>query len=146
MYNRYIGNTGRYYRVDDVDDTMPAPEPESAPEPDPSPTPPNEDQHPLAEVQEAIHEEAVSPPSIEEPEEKKKKLKFEPEKIAKVPENLRGLIKNHMPEGLDLGDILLVLVLLFLFIENDDDEVLIVLIILVFMWVKPLLIKDEDED
>jgi len=147
MYNRYIGNTGRYYRVDDTDDMRAAPEPKPAPEPESPPIPSIEDNHP-AKAQGSAHEEHESPypdEISEESDEKKKKFTFEPEKIAKVPGNLRGLIKTHMPESIDLGDILLVLILLYLFIENDDDEVLLVLIILIFMWVKPLLIKDDDE-
>lgn len=145
MYNRYIGNTGKYYRVEDIDDISKASEPVYTV---PEPPAPHVEEEPLPinpDSEEHMKETAPSHSSNKD-EKKKRKISFEPEKIEQIPGNLRGLIKNHLPESIDLGDILLVLVLLFLFIENDDDEVLLVLIILIFMWVKPLLIKDDDED
>lgn len=145
MYNRYIGNTGKYYRVEDIDDILAASEPAyTAPEP-PAPSVEEEPQL-ISPVPEEHTSKTASPHSSNKDEKKKKKISFEPEKIEQIPGNLRGLIKNHLPESIDLGDILLVLVLLFLFIENEDDEVLLVLIILIFMWVKPLLIKDDNEN
>lgn len=147
MYNRYIGNTGKYYRVEDADDISKALESEPAPEPEIPPTQPEMAKGDSERGERSDLEEPPSPPPRQESSkmsDRKKKPSIEPGKIAELPGSLRGLIKKYIPEGLDLGDILLVLVLLFLFLENDDDEMLIVLIILIFMWVKPLLIKGDE--
>jgi len=164
MYNRYIGNTGKYYRVEDIEDVTrrereaaPPPPPEElelVPEPTAEPDVQELEQEaapqPTAETVEAFGWEmpsaAESPPKEEAEKEKKHRLKLNPEALAGLPGTMRAGIKSHLPEGLNLGDILLVLVLLFLFIEGEEDEVLIVLAILIFLWIKPLLFKEEKEE
>lgn len=154
MYNRYIGNTGKYYRVEDVDDIKASqvlpPQVQKSPSVIPPQPEPENEYEPQVNPDEGKPPEGVYPfPPPDKPakkEKKKKKLTLEPEKLEQIPGNLRGLIKDHLPKSIDLGDILLVLTLLFLFIENEDDEVLLVLIILIFIWIKPLLIKDEKEE
>jgi len=165
MYNRYIGNTGKYYRVEDIEDVTrhereaaapppPPEEPEFVPElPEESDVQEPEQEaapQPTAEAAEAFGWEM--PPAEESPpeevveKEKKHRLKLNPEALAGLPGTVRSGIKSFIPEGLNLGDILLVLVLLFLFIEGEEDEVLIVLGILVFLWIKPLLFKEDEEE
>ena len=39
---------------------------------------------------------------------------------------------DHLPFGLDLGDILLLLLLLFFFIESGDEEFIIILVIIAY--------------
>jgi hypothetical protein len=51
---------------------------------------------------------------------------------------LKGLtgMFDHLPFGLDLGDILLFLMLLFLFVESGDDEYIIILAVIAFSLFK----------
>ena len=154
MYKRYIGNTGQFVRVEDVDDLprelpiYPVVEPDMQVEPVPPPqgwTPPPawEPSSPPAPVQNRSdsgrRKETPPPPP---PVEGKAKLDFGA--VFDVPKNLRGVLRDKMPEAIDLGDILLVLVLIYLFLEGEEDEMLIVLGILLFMWVWPLFGKDDD--
>ena len=71
--------------------------------------------------------------------------KFDLGKVFQLPGNLRHTLRDKLPEGLDLGDILLVLVLLYLFIEGDDDDMLIILGVLLFTWLRPLFQKNEED-
>jgi len=123
MYNRYIGNTGKYYRVEDINDNIND----------------NRNQPP------ASHRETVPPPPP--PHRDKEEVKSDSKSFLKsfpeFSENLRHTVKDKMPAGIDIGDILLVLILLFLFLEEGDDEMLIVLVILIIMWVMPLFGKDK---
>lgn len=116
VYNRYIGNTGKYYRVEDRPQTGPdsggSGQRRQPSRPPPEPTPP--------------------------PEPVEKKTKLDVKKLAEsIPEwsgKFRHVIKSNMPAGIDCGDILLILILLFLFIEDEDDDMLLVLILLIGMW------------
>jgi len=156
MYNRYIGNTGKFYRVEDVDDLRPAAPVVPLIEPDrrtesvppergweqmpppptwnPPPSPPPDSRPP---DQDKRRETPPLPPLAEE------KAKFDMGAIWNMPGNLRGSLQNKLPERIDLGDILLVLVLLYLFLEGEEDEMLIVLGILIVMWIWPLFGKEE---
>ena len=51
---------------------------------------------------------------------------------------LKGLtgMFDHLPFGLDLGDILLFLLLLFFFLESGDEEFLIILAVIAFSFFK----------
>lgn len=127
MYNRYIGNTGKYYRVEDVSDYG------HRPVHDPPP-----DRGKDRDSDRARDRDREKPGGDG---------KWNPKSFAKsfpdFSENLRHTIKDKMPAGIDIGDILLILVLLFLFLEGEDDEMLIILVILIIMWVGPLFIKDK---
>ncbi|MCL2367708.1 MAG: hypothetical protein FWC72_01825 [Oscillospiraceae bacterium] len=127
MYNRYIGNTGKFYRVEEPGDIPPAAPP--APEPD------EVYQEPPRQWVE-VEPERVSPPLPPPLEEAGPKL--ETGGIFNMPGSLRETIRDKLPAGLDLGDILLVLVLLYLFLESDDDDMLIILGVLLFTWIWPL--------
>ena len=120
MYNRYMGNTGKFVRVEEAGDLRPDVPviPQEAQAPPPSPA----WRVPLGEEK---------PPPLLTSE----KAKFDLGAVGKVPEGLRGALKDRLPEVIDLGDILLVLVLLYLFLEGEEDEMLIVLGVLIFMWV-----------
>ena len=156
MYKRYIGNTGQFVRVEDVDDQprelpiYPVMEPDRQAEPTPPrgwtppPAPPAwEANSPPVPVQSRVDSErGTKTPPPPPPVEGKAKLDFGA--VFDMPKNLRGVLRNKMPEAIDLGDILLVLVLIYLFLEGEEDEMLIVLGILLFMWVWPLFGKDDD--
>ena len=129
MYNRYIGNTGKFYRVEDIDDIRPDPLP---PPVSPEPEPPED-----------RRQSEAPPPAGSETEEKSK---FDLSALFHLPGNLRRGIRDKLPGGIDLGDILLILVLIYLFLEGDDDDMLIILGVLIFIWVRPLLKKEEEED
>ncbi|MCL2828743.1 MAG: hypothetical protein FWD99_08425 [Oscillospiraceae bacterium] len=127
MYNRYIGNTGKFYRVEDMDDIRSEPPPPPPVSPEPEPT---EDRR-----------QNEAPP----PEAEAEKPKFDLNALFHLPGNLRRGIRDKLPGGIDLGDILLILVLIYLFLEGDDDDMLIILGVLIFIWVRPLLKKEEEE-
>lgn len=121
MYNRYIGNTGVFTRVDDVPPRASAP---------PRRSPAGAAPRPRAE----IPPEAYNGPEA--------KVPFSPEIKNKSPllgifggGGLNGLF-DHLPFGLDTGDILLFLLLLFFYLESKDDEFLIILGIMAFSLVK----------
>ena len=175
MYNRYIGNTGKFYRVEDVDAfPLPPPEPNpdrrevlrsmeevrkweeaqirteapphvpplpERPQPPPQPEPPPPyypPDTPRDEKKEPPHAPPPPPPNPEEAS------KFDFGKVFQMPGTLRQTVRDWLPAGLDLGDILLVLVLLYLFLEGDDDDMLIILGILLFTWIRPLFKKEEE--
>ncbi len=108
MYNRYIGNTGKFYRVDD-----------DAPMRDPPQPPPALDR--------PVPHRAPPPPPPG------------PGSIFSQPEllgGIKGFLGGLLPEGMELGDLLLILVLLLLYIEKEDEEILIILSVLLFMGFK----------
>jgi len=145
MYNRYFGNTGRYVRVEDVDDLRPNPPviPVAPSEPPPvspalEPTPPVDASvwRTLLSGLGSKGESAAVKPAGEKP-------KFDFGVILDAPASLRGTLKDRLPEAIDFGDILLVLVLLYLFLEEGEDEMLLVLGVLIFLWVWPLFGKED---
>ena len=160
MYNRYIGNSGQFYRVEDVE---PVPPPVSqallppdipsaveseyptgaAPLAPPLPLPQWE-QTPPPPPYDLPYQEGPPPPplpyELPPPEEKSR---FDIGAMLNMPGSLRGRLQGLVPERLDLGDILLVLVLIYLFLEGDDDDMLIILGVLAFTWIWPLFRKDE---
>lgn len=106
MYNRYIGNTGKYYRVEEPGDKIP-PKPVSVPDPD-------------------YHTTAKAPNPISKPK------GFFPNSRG-LSDGLRGLLKGILPDKVDIGDLLLILILLLLYIEKEDEDILIILGALVLM-------------
>ena len=168
MYNRYIGNTGKFYRVEDVDDIpkiLPAP----ASEPDRrevlrsweevrqweavqerednAPPPPKEAASERATPPPPAYSKGEGPrgkaPPPPEKAPQEPLSKFHLGKMLQMPGTLRHSLREKLPAGLDLGDVLLVLVLFYLFLEGDDDDMLIVLGILLFTWLKPLLKRGD---
>lgn len=109
MYNRYIGNTGKVYRIADDE-------------------PPNKDtEHlPADTIIEHVKSNKCrndSPfPFTESPNE--------------LAGNLKNMIGGFLPKGMELGDLLLILVLLLLYLEKEDEEILIILSVLIFMGFK----------
>ena len=168
MYNRYIGNTGKFYRVEDVDPVPPMASP--APETDRREVlrsweevraweeaqafhaqqereqPREEPEPPQAEPEREQRQEQPPPPPPPPPEPEAERSKFDFGKVFQTPSFLRQFVRDKLPGGLDLGDILLVLVLLYLFLEGDDDDMLIILGILLFTWIRPLFKKGEETD
>ena len=143
VYNRYIGNTGKFYRVEEGEPLRresPQWEPVSLPEPEwipPQPPPP---------PMEAYYSPPPSPPPLPSPLPplpKEEGAKFDLGAVFNVPGSLRETLRDKLPESLDLGDILLVLVLIYLFLEGDDDDMLIILGVLLFTWIWPLFKKEE---
>jgi len=165
MYKRYIGNTGKFYRVEDVDDMPPAapapfvPEPDRQIEPAWTPPVPEHSWEPPPQQQAPPQSPPpvwrASPPEPKQPQQgdrrreapppvTEEKSKFDLGAVFQMPGSLRAVLRDKMPEAIDLGDILLVLVLLYLFLEGEEDEMLIILGVLLFMWVWPLFGKDDD--
>ncbi|MCL2568023.1 MAG: hypothetical protein FWE12_01120 [Oscillospiraceae bacterium] len=145
MYNRYIGNTGKFYRVEEMQESRPEPTP-LPPEPPlsqwiPTPPPP-----PLPEM-EAIWTSPEPPPLPPPPSSSVFSdlgAKFDLGAMLNMPGSIRGSLRDKLPESIDLGDILLVIVLIYLFLEGDDDDMLIILGVLLFTWIIwPWFQKDE---
>jgi len=135
MYNRYIGNTGKFYRVEEEHDLLP--DIPVIPQ-EPQTPPPVSAWRPPAGADIPMPRQELPPPPVEE------KSKFDLGAMFNVPSSLRGTLKDRLPEAIDFGDILLVLVLLYLFLEGEEDEMLIILGVLIFMWVWPLFGKEDD--
>jgi hypothetical protein len=137
VYNKYIGNTGKYIRVED---------------------------HPRVNAQNAGRPAAKPPLSLHQAPQEPIPQHI-PEKHAATTQQTKG-IKNkslfgglggglgnllggfsggfgglsnsfrgmfdHLPFGLDFGDILLFLLLLFFFIESGDEEFIIILAVIAY--------------
>lgn len=174
MYNRYIGNTGQFYRVEEPEDITLAPPPLS-PAPIPGtgeiPPPPGWEQVPATyPIPPAAPYEPPPPPVPEPPPQKSwwsRILGGEPDttppppvppptegglgskldfgSILQMPAGFRQTVRGWLPDSLDLGDILLVLVLIYLFLEGEDDDMLIILGVLVVSWIWPLFRREDDE-
>jgi len=115
VYNRYIGNTGKVYRIDDS----------SLPEIDARhyPAPPEPDIPPSA----PIHSTPRRNQSSAMP------FPFPGKELA---DSLRGILGSFMPDGMDISDLLLILVLLLLYLEKEDEEILIILSVLILSGFK----------
>ena len=107
MYNRYIGNTGRYYRVDEDTPPEPASRRPSAPPPGPGRPPAH-----------GGHAPEGKPAA---------------QKLGEMARSLKEVVGGLLPEGMELGDVVLLLILLLLYLEKEDEEILIILSALVFM-------------
>ncbi len=117
MYNRYIGNTGKFYRVDDS----------RLPQID-------ERQFPVSQPQES-HIPQPTQDHIAHNQRPQSALPF-PFPGKELAGSLRGILGNFMPEGMDIGDLLLILVLLLLYLEKEDEEILIILSVLILSGFK----------
>lgn len=103
MYNRYIGNTGKYYQVHEAHDRL---QPEKRPEKQPYKQPHHEPQ--------PVPEQTVKPPFAKKG-------------------GLENILKSLLPNGvggIDTGDILLLLILFLLWRESEDEDFLIILIVI----------------
>lgn len=139
VYNRYIGNTGKFVRVED----SPRPNTRNAERLVAKPPP----QH-SAPPQQAAPPHQV-PPAAEGV--KAANVKAESIKSKSLFGGLKGLgglgglggglggltsgfkgMFDHLPFGLDLGDILLLLLLLFFFFESGDEEFIIILAVIAY--------------
>jgi len=155
MYNRYIGNTGKFYRVEGVEqievpqwEQMPIPTsplPPRLSQPGPVPPPVEPARTPLPPPgQTWAPPVPPEPVPFAPPLEEEKRSKFDLGSMLNMPGNLRGTLMGWVPEKLDLGDILLVLMLIYLFLEGDDDDMLIILGVLAFTWIWPLFKRGEE--
>ncbi|MCL2562836.1 MAG: hypothetical protein FWE08_02225 [Oscillospiraceae bacterium] len=146
MYNRYIGNTGEFYRVEETEPISVSPAP---PEWPPPPLPPEQSYYPPPPEPRWMAPPLPPSPETEPlplPEEpgEEKKSRFDLGAMFDMPGSLRGTLRDKLPERIDLGDILLVLVLIYLFLEGDDDDMLIILGVLAVTWVWPLFKRGEE--
>lgn len=155
MHNRYIGNTGDFYRVNEP--ISPSPVPPAAPPPGYSGqhtmplSPPRTPQYPGYPPQEP-HHTPIAPPPAPAPsaplfpglDEAAKKTSWG--KLFGAPDSLRTWFKGILPDSIDIGDIILVLVLFYLFVEGGDDEMLIILGVLLFTWIAPLFKKEKEDE
>ena len=111
MYNRYIGNTGKYYRVDD-------------------------DRHSDTRVN--MQMPITSTDSLDSPCSipVNNTISRQSRTHSVLPNNpvgsIRKLVGNFLPKGTEIGDLLLILVLLLLYLEKEDEEILIILSVLIF--------------
>lgn len=103
MYNRYIGNTGKFYRVEDSGDKKSS-------------------SIPISEPNTPLHSPVKSSA--------RKSGGVLPFGLS---DGLKGLLKGILPEKIDIGDLLLILILLLLYIEKEDEDVLILLGALIIM-------------
>ena len=156
MYNRYVGNTGKFYRVEDVEPIRQAP-PQWEPVPPRDPPPPPEPlwappQYPPPpepvwappQYPPPPSEPTWVPPQPVPPPPKEEGSWFDLGSLFHAPGSLRETLRDKLPERLDLGDILLVLVLIYLFLEGDDDDMLIILGVLLVTWLWPLIWREEE--
>lgn len=142
MYNRYIGNTGKFTRVEDQFGSGRRQAQRAAPPPAHRPDGPAQD----APVPRPPNLPAQGAPV------KNKPLFGGPGGgfggllggrgsgglLGGLGSGLKGLtgIFDHLPFGLDLGDILLFLLLFFFFIESGDEEFIIILAVIAFSILK----------
>ncbi len=113
MYNRYIGNTGKFYRVDD--DELLQHDTRQSPQEQPT---------------------AFTPVQQPRPQHRQQNMQRLPFAQKELLGSIKGLLGNFLPDGMDLGDLLLILVLLLLYLEKEDEEILIILSVLIFMGFK----------
>ncbi len=136
MYNKYIGNTGKFVRVEDQPRVNTRSAGRSA-----AISPPTD----IAESQNPIENETVAPPHRTDV---KSKSLFgglgsglsslfggRGGGLGGLTSSVKGMF-DHMPFGLDFGDILLFLLLFFFFIESGDEEFIIILGIIVYSMFK----------
>jgi hypothetical protein len=107
MYNRYIGNTGKHYRVYDAPPAARSPRPYSPP--------------PARAPREA--ETAREPQTA-------------PARAPDCSPSVRAEDSSLAASGLEIGDVILLLVLFLLFIDSGDEEFLIILGFLAFTFLK----------
>ena len=105
VFNRYIGNTGKYYRIDDENHTN-----------NDSPRDRGEPISPTAISPASMHKSAIHRPAPRN----------------NPVESLKRILGGVMPKGTDVGDLLLILILLLLYLEKEDEEILIILSVLIF--------------
>lgn len=119
MYNRYIGNTGKFYRVDDTphERSSEAQNAEHRRE-----APPIGAQYKNTSNQNHVHARPNSSGSL-----------FN---LPEILGGVKGLVNGILPKGTDVSDLLLILVLLLLYLEKEDEEILIMLSVLIFMGFK----------
>ena len=108
MYNRYVGNTGKFYRVDEPGENSiikppPAPYIEAKPRSD-------------AAASSFLSLKNILPHGLSG--------------------GLKGMLNGILPEKMDVGDLLLILILLLLYLEKEDEEILIILGALIFLGFK----------
>ena len=116
MYNRYIGNTGKFYRVDDS----------SLPEIDARHYPETRQENDIPQPS-TFHAAASPKPHAPLPTAFPRK---------ELVGSLRGILGSFIPDGMDIGDLLLILVLLLLYLEKEDEEILIILSVLILSGFK----------
>ncbi len=134
MYNKYIGNTGKFIRVEDHPRVTAQNTGRPAAKPPPSLNP----AHGQAEPQ---HPPAPQP-------QQSKGIKNKPlfgglggglsnlfggsgGGFGGLSNSFKGMF-DHLPFGLDFGDILLFLLLLFFFLESGDEEFIIILAVIAY--------------
>lgn len=115
MYNRYIGNTGKYYRVDDA---PPRPDGEAD------------------GVRRDARREPAAPPQVSPPPPASPPAAAATVSPQVGADSLRNLLKSLAPSGVDIGDIILLLLLALLYIDSGDDEFLVTLGFMVFAILK----------
>ncbi|NLV49165.1 MAG: hypothetical protein GXY20_00555 [Clostridiales bacterium] len=49
---------------------------------------------------------------------------------------LRGALSGILPKGIDIGDLLLILILLLIYLEKEDEDILIMLSALIYLGLK----------
>ncbi len=132
MYNKYIGNTGKFVRVEDHARVNAHNAERSLAKP-----PPAEHSMPEHSMPQHSIQQQSEPPRPPERAKNKSILGGLGGGLGNLFGGLGGGLGgltggfkgmfDHMPFGLDLGDIILLLLLLFFFIESGDEEFIIIL-------------------
>ena len=124
IYNRYVGNSGRFTRVNDGPGTPGAssfgPRPGQPYQSPPHSEPPNTGPPPGSP--QGFGPPPDPPPFQGPPPNTKPPGKF----LGGLGEMLNGIL----PFGLEVGDLMLLLLLLFLYTQSHDEEFLIILVVL----------------
>ena len=139
MYNKYIGNTGRFVRVEDqpwVNTHSAGRSAALLPPPD------------ITGPQNPLETKAAAPPNRTDVTDVKSKSPIGGRGgglislfgglgggLGGLTSSFKGMF-DHMPFGLDFGDILLFLLLFFFFIESGDEEFIIILGIIAYSMFK----------
>ena len=151
MYNKYIGNTGKFTRVEESPRVNAQTQRPVIKPPPPAIPPVLEHSAP----ERVMSEHTTSPAHSAIPHPPRVGSKNKPSLFGGLGGGLNGLLGglggglkgiggagglsdsfrgmfDHLPFGLDIGDILLLLLLLFFFIESGDEEFIIILAVIAY--------------
>ena len=154
MYNRYVGNTGKYYRVSEPDDHAYS-----------EPAARNHDNDYDYDARKASSEPEYRKRREERQDARgERRDRYDGDRYGGARKDrddpvhgnkkkssffnlgsLKGFFESFQLFGLEAGDLILLLLFLFLFIESGDEEFLIILAVLAFSFLRDRN-KSKDEE